>query len=123
MPLSHVPCSEWGRPFRRWEWPHPRSWCEVYAVLVIFLLWPVTARAETIYLPLVGVRYLGIDTPETYFGVECYGPEAKERNRELVGYQRGELLQLCFAPMSYPGRQKPSARGERGGDRVPQTGH
>ena len=31
------------------------------------------------------VRYLGIDTPETYFGVECYGPEAKQRNREMVG--------------------------------------
>lgn len=102
MPLSHVPCSEWGRPFRRWEWPHPRSWCEVYAVLVIFLLWPVTARAETIYLPLVGVRYLGIDTPETYFGVECYGPEAKERNRELVGNQEGGVAVAMFRAGELP---------------------
>lgn len=33
------------------------------------------------------VRYLGIDTPETHHptqGLECYGPEATERNRELV---------------------------------------
>jgi len=28
------------------------------------------------------VRYIGIDTPETN---ECYGPEATEANRELVG--------------------------------------
>ena len=95
-------------------------------LLVCLLFWPVTARAETAYLPLIGsrflphtvtwatvtkvvdgdtvwidldkdgrgdakVRYLGIDTPETYFGVECYGPEAKERNRELVGGQRVAL--------------------------------
>jgi len=33
------------------------------------------------------VRYLGIDTPETVHpskGTECYGPEASERNRQLV---------------------------------------
>ena len=33
------------------------------------------------------VRYLGIDTPETVHPdkpVECYGPEATERNKELV---------------------------------------
>jgi len=33
------------------------------------------------------VRYLGIDTPETSDpgrGIECYGPEATERNRHLV---------------------------------------
>ena len=53
---------------------------------------------DTVWVDLDGdalgdykVRYLGIDTPETYFGVECYGPEAKERNRELVGGQRVAL--------------------------------
>ena len=42
------------------------------------------------------VRYLGIDTPETNHprrGLECYGPEATERNRELV---EGELVRLEF---------------------------
>lgn len=37
------------------------------------------------------VRYIGIDTPETYFGVECYGPEAKQRNAALVADQRVAL--------------------------------
>ena len=26
------------RPFRPWQWPHPRSWREVYAVITAFLL-------------------------------------------------------------------------------------
>jgi len=26
------------RPFRRWEWPHPQSWREVYAVILAMLL-------------------------------------------------------------------------------------
>ena len=26
------------RPFRRWRWPHPRSWCEVYAVIIGLLV-------------------------------------------------------------------------------------
>lgn len=30
------------------------------------------------------VRYIGIDTPETYGGVQCYGNEAKAKNTELV---------------------------------------
>ena len=30
------------------------------------------------------VRYIGIDTPETYPAVECYGREAWTKNRELV---------------------------------------
>ena len=33
------------------------------------------------------IRYIGIDTPETvhpYKPIECYGPEASERNKELV---------------------------------------
>jgi len=40
------------------------------------------------------VRYLGMDTPETHHpiqGLECYGPEATERNRELVD---GEAVRL-----------------------------
>ena len=103
-------------------------------LLACLLLCPLPARAETVYLPLVGnrflpftvtwatvtkivdgdtvwvdfdgdglgdakVRYLGIDTPETYFGVECYGPEAKERNRELVDSQRVALQR----DEAYPG--------------------
>jgi micrococcal nuclease len=41
------------------------------------------------------VRYLGIDTPETVHPdkpVECYGPEATARNRELVEGKAVELL-------------------------------
>jgi len=30
------------------------------------------------------VRYLGVDTPETYGQTDCYGPEAKAFNRDLV---------------------------------------
>ncbi|MGI6103017.1 MAG: thermonuclease family protein [Patescibacteria group bacterium] len=30
------------------------------------------------------VRYIGVDTPETYGTPECFGTEAKERNRTLV---------------------------------------
>jgi len=40
------------------------------------------------------VRYLGIDTPETVHPskpVECYGPEASERNNELV---EGKIVTL-----------------------------
>lgn len=40
------------------------------------------------------VRYLGVDTPETHHpvrGLECYGPEATERNMELV---EGKLIRL-----------------------------
>ena len=40
------------------------------------------------------VRYLGIDTPETVHPskpVECYGPEASERNKELV---EGKIVTL-----------------------------
>ena len=42
------------------------------------------------------VRYLGIDTPETVHPdkpVECYGPEASERNKELVEGKTVSLLQ------------------------------
>jgi micrococcal nuclease len=34
------------------------------------------------------VRYIGIDTPETYGESECYGQEATARNRELVEGER-----------------------------------
>jgi micrococcal nuclease len=40
------------------------------------------------------VRYLGIDAPETVHPekpVECYGPEATERNKELVEGKRVQL--------------------------------
>jgi micrococcal nuclease len=46
---------------------------------------------DTIHVQIAGreytVRYIGIDTPETVAPgrpVECYGPEASRRNRELV---------------------------------------
>ena len=41
------------------------------------------------------VRYIGIDTPEVdpSIGVECFGKQASERNRELVG---GERVRLVF---------------------------
>ena len=37
------------------------------------------------------VRYIGMDTPETYPKVEFYGPEAKAKNIELV---EGKLVTL-----------------------------
>lgn len=40
------------------------------------------------------VRYLGVDAPETHHpsrGLECYGPEATNRNEELVGGKRVRL--------------------------------
>jgi micrococcal nuclease len=37
------------------------------------------------------VRYLGVDTPETYGQVDCYGPEAKAFNTDLVEGQRVDL--------------------------------
>ena len=37
------------------------------------------------------VRYIGMDTPETYPEVELYGPEAKAKNIELV---EGKLVTL-----------------------------
>jgi micrococcal nuclease len=37
------------------------------------------------------VRYLGVDTPETYGQVDCYGPEAKAFNRDLVEGKPVEL--------------------------------
>ena len=65
-----------------------------------------TAKAETVTVLQVTdgdtcllddgrkVRYLGIDAPETQRptqGLECFGPEATERNKELV---EGELVRL-----------------------------
>lgn len=41
------------------------------------------------------VRYLSVDTPETVHPtkpVQCYGPEASSRNKELVGGKTVELL-------------------------------
>jgi micrococcal nuclease len=41
------------------------------------------------------IRYLGINTPETVdleSPVECYGPEASQRNKELVGGREVELM-------------------------------
>ena len=41
------------------------------------------------------MRYLGIDTPETVHPekpVQCYGPEASERNKELVEGKAVSLL-------------------------------
>jgi micrococcal nuclease len=41
------------------------------------------------------IRYLGVNTPETVDlekPVECYGPEASQRNRELVGGKEVELM-------------------------------
>jgi micrococcal nuclease len=46
------------------------------------------------------VRYLGIDVPETVHPdkpVECYGPEATERNKQLV---EGTTVDL---PIGWPG--------------------
>ena len=43
---------------------------------------------------LYDVRYIGVDTPETKHptkGVQPYGPEASERNRQLV---EGRTVQL-----------------------------
>jgi micrococcal nuclease len=44
---------------------------------------------DTIWVALGGrsykVRYIGIDTPETHFGIEWMGPEATAANARLVG--------------------------------------
>lgn len=54
---------------------------------------------DTIEVELDGavedVRYIGIDTPETVkpgTPVQCYGPEASERNHELVDGRRVRLV-------------------------------
>jgi micrococcal nuclease len=54
---------------------------------------------DTIEVDLGGrtetVRYIGVDTPETKHptaGVECFGPEAAERNRTLVEGRRVRLV-------------------------------
>jgi micrococcal nuclease len=67
---------------------------------------PVTARVtrvidgDTIEVDLGGesedVRYIGVDTPETVkpdTPVQCFGPEASERNHELV---EGHTVRLEF---------------------------
>lgn len=96
--------------------------------IALFLLWllALPVRADSVYLPLVGVQFfdrpvtwakvtkvwdgdtfdvdfdgdcvsddrvrpIGIDTPEVSFGVECYGPEAKERALALLYGQRVAL--------------------------------
>ncbi len=54
---------------------------------------------DTIHATVDGVdesiRYIGIDTPEVdpSIGVECFGREASERNKALVG---GERVRLVF---------------------------
>ena len=63
---------------------------------------PVTrvVDGDTIEVDLGGstedVRYIGIDTPETVkpdTPVQCYGPQASERNHELV---EGRTVRLVF---------------------------
>ena len=85
----------------------------VIGVIVVLVATGATGadQAETVYLPVVRgpwpaltpavcervvdgdtlvieggeyVRVILVDTPETYGGVECYGPEATARMRELV---------------------------------------
>ena len=38
------------------------------------------------------IRYLMVDTPETFGGEECYGAEAKQFNTDLDGDRCVELL-------------------------------
>ncbi len=37
------------------------------------------------------IRFIGIDTPETYDNIECYGEEASRRTKELL---EGEIVSL-----------------------------
>ncbi len=50
---------------------------------------------DTIETDLGIIRYVGIDTPETVhpdLGVECFGPEASDRNRQLLQGKKVKLL-------------------------------
>ena len=38
------------------------------------------------------VRYIGVDTPEVYFGLQCYGREASQANKDMVKRQLVRLL-------------------------------
>ena len=38
------------------------------------------------------VRYIGVDTPEVYFGLQCYGREASQANKDLVKDQTVRLV-------------------------------
>jgi len=73
-------------------------------VVAIFLLScaPVTIESQARVVRVIDgdtieiaggahVRYIGMDTPETYPEVEFYGPEAKAKNIELV---EGKLVTL-----------------------------
>lgn len=64
--------------------PHPDAPVGAYAVQRV-------VDGDTLYVAVngknVGIRVIGIDTPETKhprMGVECYGPEASERAKELL---------------------------------------
>ncbi len=71
---------------------------------------------DTIHVDIAGqdftVRYIGMNTPETVAPdkpVECYGPEASARNKQLVTGsetdQYGRLLRFVWLPdSSHPGQ-------------------
>ena len=75
----------------------------LFLVVAVLLLSCITATEDQVKVVRVidgdtieiaggaHVRYIGIDTPETYPKVEFYGPEAKAKNIELV---EGKLVTL-----------------------------
>lgn len=60
---------------------------------------------DTIWIEYSGqpykVRYIGVDTPEVYFGVQCYGPEASQANKSLVDAQMVRLVKDTSAVDHY----------------------
>ena len=46
------------RPWRRWQWPHPQSWREVYAVIIGLLVGFLTVAYALDWLKQVGGRWL-----------------------------------------------------------------
>ena len=75
----------------------------LFLVVAVLLLSCITATEDQVKVVRVidgdtieiaggaHVRYIGMDTPETYPKVEFYGPEAKAKNIELV---EGKLVTL-----------------------------
>ena len=79
------------------------------SVLILFLLLPLgdvpgdieaevtrVWDGDTVHVRYAGeihsVRYIGVDTPEVYFGVQCYGREASQANKDLVQGQTVRLV-------------------------------
>src|SRR5690606_4359159 len=89
-PAWQVEAGNVGQHYYRWRYESPQPERDRTTATVINVV-----DGDTIDVLIDGeeyrVRYIGVDTPEVYGGVDCFGPEASQANKDLVDGQTVEL--------------------------------